>query len=111
MPVIVLAPRDEVYEKMLGNVQEVKARDGVVIAFSTRGGKGLGRLADYRYLLPSANPFLMTILLTVPLQLFAYHVADKRGNDVDQPRNLAKSVTVARLRAEGRQLKASLARR
>jgi len=94
MPVIVLAPRDEVYEKMLGNVQEVKARDGVVIAFSTRGGKGLGRLADFRYLLPSANPFLMAILLTIPLQLFAYHVADKRGNDVDQPRNLAKSVTV-----------------
>ncbi len=94
MPVIVLAPRDGVYEKMLGNVQEVKARDGVVIAFSTGGGRGLRRLSDERFLLPSTNPFLQTILLTVPLQLFAYHVADLRGNDVDQPRNLAKSVTV-----------------
>jgi glucosamine--fructose-6-phosphate aminotransferase (isomerizing) len=94
MPVIVLAPRDGVYEKILGNVEEVKARDGVVISFSTRKSRDLSRLADYRYLVPSTNPFLMTILLVIPLQLFAYHVADRRGNDVDQPRNLAKSVTV-----------------
>jgi len=94
MPVIVLAPNDGVYEKMLGNVQEVRARDGVVIVFTTKGAKGLGRLADSRYVVPSTNPFLATILLTIPLQLFAYHVSDTRGNDVDQPRNLAKSVTV-----------------
>ena len=94
MPVIVLAPRDDVYEKMLGNVQEVRARDGVVIVFTTRGAKGLGKLTDFKYVVPSSNPFLATILLTIPLQLFAYHVADTRGNDVDQPRNLAKSVTV-----------------
>jgi glucosamine--fructose-6-phosphate aminotransferase (isomerizing) len=94
MPVIVLAPRDGVYEKMLGNMEEVKARDGVVISFSTRGSGELSRLADYHYLVPATNPFLMTILLVIPLQLFAYHVADRRGNDVDQPRNLAKSVTV-----------------
>jgi glucosamine--fructose-6-phosphate aminotransferase (isomerizing) len=94
MPVIVLAPRDGVYEKMLANIQEVKARDGVVVVFTTREGKGLSRLADHRFVVPATNPFLTTILLTVPLQLFAYHVADMRGNDVDQPRNLAKSVTV-----------------
>jgi glucosamine--fructose-6-phosphate aminotransferase (isomerizing) len=94
MPVIVLAPVDGVYEKMLGNVQEVRARDGVVIVFTTKGAKGLGRLTDHKYVVPSTNPFLATILLTIPLQLFAYHVADTRGNDVDQPRNLAKSVTV-----------------
>jgi len=94
MPVIVLAPRDEVYEKMLGNIQEVRARDGIVIAFSTKGAREIDRLAEHTFYLPPANPFLMSILATVPLQLFAYHVADKRGNDVDQPRNLAKSVTV-----------------
>jgi glucosamine--fructose-6-phosphate aminotransferase (isomerizing) len=94
LPVIVLAPHDEVYEKMLGNVQEVKARGGVVIAFSDRAGKELAGLADHAYIVPRANPFVSAILLTVPLQLFAYHVADTRGNDVDQPRNLAKSVTV-----------------
>ena len=94
MPVIVLVPRDAVYEKMLSNIEEVKARDGVIVAFSHRGARGLKRLADFRYFLPSTNPFLSTILFTIPLQLFAYHVADRRGNDVDQPRNLAKSVTV-----------------
>jgi glucosamine--fructose-6-phosphate aminotransferase (isomerizing) len=94
MPVIVLAPRDDVYEKIHGNMEEVKARDGVVISFSTRGSKEMARLADHHYLVPATNPFLMTILLVIPLQLFAYHVADRRGNDVDQPRNLAKSVTV-----------------
>ncbi len=94
MPVVVLAPKDEVYEKMLGNVQEVRARDGAVIAFSTEGATGLDGLAEHTFYLPRANPYLTAILLTIPLQLFAYHVADRRGNDVDQPRNLAKSVTV-----------------
>jgi glucosamine--fructose-6-phosphate aminotransferase (isomerizing) len=92
MPVIVLAPRDEVYEKMLGNVQEVKARDGVVIAFSTRGGKGLGRLADFRYLLPSANPFLMAILLTIPVQLFAYHEDHGKGGPLRRRAGAARAL-------------------
>jgi len=94
LPVVVLAPHDDVYDKMLGNVQEVKARGGIVVAFSDRAGRELGALADHLYTVPRANPFVSAALLTVPLQLFAYHVADTRGNDVDQPRNLAKSVTV-----------------
>jgi glucosamine--fructose-6-phosphate aminotransferase (isomerizing) len=95
LPVVVLAPADDIYDKMFGNIQEVKARDGIVIAFTTKKGeRGLKKLADHCFRIPDASPWLTAILMTVPLQLFAYHVADKRGNDVDQPRNLAKSVTV-----------------
>ena len=69
-------------------------RLATVIAFTTKGSRGLEKLAAHTFHLPRANPFLTAILATIPLQLFAYHVADKRGSDVDQPRNLAKSVTV-----------------
>ncbi len=94
LPVIVLAPRNENFSKMYGNIEEVKSRYGIVIAFTDRAGRDLASKADHLYTVPRTNPFLTPILLTVPLQLFAYHLADARGHDVDQPRNLAKSVTV-----------------
>jgi len=94
LPVIVLAPRDDNFSKMFGNLEEVRARRGIVIAFTDRAGKDLAAKADHLYAVPRTNPFLTPLLLAVPLQLFAYHVAEARGHDVDQPRNLAKSVTV-----------------
>ncbi|BCS30807.1 glutamine--fructose-6-phosphate aminotransferase [isomerizing] [Luteitalea sp. TBR-22] len=98
MPVVALAPRDHVFEKMLGNVQEVKARGGSVIAITEEGEPHLWSLLDprrdARLVLPPIHPLLSPITMTVPLQLLAYHVAVLRGCDVDQPRNLAKSVTV-----------------
>jgi len=94
LPVVVLAPRDGSFSKMYGNLEEVKARRGIVIAFTDRAGKDLHAKADHLFTVPRTNPFLAPILLAVPLQLFAYHVAEARGHDVDQPRNLAKSVTV-----------------
>src|SRR3954467_11457626 len=100
MPVIVLAPRDSAaepgvnYEKILGNLQEVRARGGRVIAIHSEGDKQVPRLAEASIPLPQANPLLMPIVSVIPTQLFSYHVADHRGTDVDQPRNLAKSVTV-----------------
>jgi len=94
LPVVVLAPRDGLFGKIFANLKEVKARHGVVIAFTDRGGRDLAAEADHLFVVPRTNPFLTPILLTVPLQLFAYHVAEARGHDVDQPRNLAKSVTV-----------------
>jgi glucosamine--fructose-6-phosphate aminotransferase (isomerizing) len=98
MPVVALAPRDHVYEKMLGNVQEVKARGGSVIAVTTDAKGPLASLIDPRkdflLTLPEAHPFLNPVVMVVPLQLLAYHIAVRRGCDVDQPRNLAKSVTV-----------------
>ncbi len=94
LPVVVLAPRDENFSKMYGNLEEVKSRYGVVIAFTDRAGRDLAAKADYLFTVPRTNPFLTPLLLSVPLQLFAYHVAEARGHDVDQPRNLAKSVTV-----------------
>ncbi|GBE15607.1 glutamine--fructose-6-phosphate aminotransferase [isomerizing] [bacterium BMS3Abin14] len=94
MPVVFLAPRDSVYEKILGNLEEVKARGGIVIAVADHDDKALLDTADHLITLPRTNPILTPILSTVPLQLFAYHVAVLRGTDVDQPRNLAKSVTV-----------------
>lgn len=94
MPVVAIAPRDKVYSKMLGNVEEVKARDGIVIAVVTDGDDELSAKADHVIHIPPAPPLLVPILSVVPLQLLAYHVAVRRGCDVDQPRNLAKSVTV-----------------
>jgi glucosamine--fructose-6-phosphate aminotransferase (isomerizing) len=94
MPVVVLAPRDRVYEKILGNIEEVKARDGMVIAFGTEGDTELPDKVDYCFTLPRTSHRLMPILMTLPLQLLAYHIAVRKGCDVDQPRNLAKSVTV-----------------
>jgi glucosamine--fructose-6-phosphate aminotransferase (isomerizing) len=98
MPVVALAPHDDVFEKMLGNVQEVKARGGSVIALATEGADDLDRMLDPArdavLRLPAAPAFAMPIVAVVPLQLLAYHIAVRRGCDVDQPRNLAKSVTV-----------------
>ena len=98
MPIVALAPRDAVFEKMLGNVQEAKARGGTVIALTTADDSTLAELldpaSDVVLRVPAAPPMLMPVLLSVPLQLLAYHIAVRRGCDVDQPRNLAKSVTV-----------------
>ncbi len=98
MPVVALAPRDQVFEKMLGNMQEVKARGGSVIALTTQGDDTLSsildRSRDVVLHLPQAPALLMPILMALPLQLLAYDIAVRRGCDVDQPRNLAKSVTV-----------------
>jgi len=98
MPVVALAPRDHVFEKMLGNIQEVKARGGTVIAVTTEGDpralEVLDPDRDVHIEVPESHPLLTPVVLVVPLQLLAYHIAVRRGCDVDQPRNLAKSVTV-----------------
>jgi len=94
MPIVVLAGKNGVYEKILANIQEVKARSGIVIALATAGDTEIGKIADHVITVPATNQLLMPILMSVPLQLLAYHMAVLRGADVDQPRNLAKSVTV-----------------
>jgi glucosamine--fructose-6-phosphate aminotransferase (isomerizing) len=98
MPVVALAPRDHVFDKMLGNIQEVKARGGSIIALTTGRDDQVESLVDAVHdsivPLPDAPRLLVPIVAAVPLQLLAYHVAVRRGCDVDQPRNLAKSVTV-----------------
>jgi glucosamine--fructose-6-phosphate aminotransferase (isomerizing) len=98
MPVVAIAPNDHVFEKMIGNVQEAKARGGSVIAITTEGDPRMAALLDPQhdvYLpMPATTPLLTPIVMTIPLQLLAYHIAVRRGCDVDQPRNLAKSVTV-----------------
>ncbi|SPP65543.1 glutamine--fructose-6-phosphate transaminase (isomerizing) [Nitrospira lenta] len=94
MPVVVLAPRDRLYEKTVSNLMEVKARHAPVIAFVAEGERELGKIADAVFTIPDTHPLLSPILFTIPLQLLAYHIAVLRGADVDQPRNLAKSVTV-----------------
>ena len=94
MPVVAIAPQDEVYDKMVGNVSEVKARDGVVIGIVTEGEETIRGLADFTIDLPPMAALLAPIAALIPLQLLAYHVAAQKGCDVDQPRNLAKSVTV-----------------
>src|SRR5207245_4480443 len=98
LPVVAIAPHDLVFEKMLGNVQEVKARSGSVVALTTRGDDKLKSMLDpqrdFVLEVPEATEMLTPIVMVVPLQLLAYDIAVRRGCDVDQPRNLAKSVTV-----------------
>jgi glucosamine--fructose-6-phosphate aminotransferase (isomerizing) len=98
MPVVVIATADHVYEKMLSNIQEAKARGGAVIAIATDGDDTLWRLLDSNrdsiISIPAISPELAPVAIVIPLQLIAYHIAVRRGCDVDQPRNLAKSVTV-----------------
>jgi glutamine---fructose-6-phosphate transaminase (isomerizing) len=94
MPVVVIAPKDAVYEKVKSNIEEVKARGGRIIAVVTEGDLELTRYADHVIQIPRTHDSLTPILATVPLQLLAYHIAVLRECDVDQPRNLAKSVTV-----------------
>jgi glucosamine--fructose-6-phosphate aminotransferase (isomerizing) len=94
MPVVVLVPRDRLYEKTVSNLMEVKARRAPVIALVAEGERELGKIADAVFTVPDTHPLMSPILFTIPLQLLAYHIAVLRGADVDQPRNLAKSVTV-----------------
>ncbi len=95
MPVIVIAPRDTHYDKTLGNLQEAKARDGLLIVITTENAASdLATLSDDIFTIPNVRPELSPLFTVLPLQLFAYHVADFKGTDVDQPRNLAKTVTV-----------------
>jgi glutamine---fructose-6-phosphate transaminase (isomerizing) len=97
MPVVAIAPEDLVFEKMIGNMQEVKARGGSVVALTTRNDKLASILEasnDFIVEVPKASELLTPIVMTIPLQLLAYDIAVRRGCDVDQPRNLAKSVTV-----------------
>lgn len=94
LPVVVLAGRNSVYDKILSNIEEVKARGGIVIGITTEGDKDIMQRVNHAIPVPATNPLLMPILMCIPLQLLAYHIAVLRGADVDQPRNLAKSVTV-----------------
>jgi len=94
MPVVVLAGKNGVYEKILANIEEVKARGGIVIAVTTEGDAEIVKRVNHAIPVPATNQLLMPILMSIPLQLLAYHIAVLRGADVDQPRNLAKSVTV-----------------
>ncbi|MEO6828824.1 MAG: SIS domain-containing protein, partial [Acidobacteriaceae bacterium] len=101
LPVVVLATKDESdpesklrYEKTLSNIQEVTARSGQVIAIAIEGDKQIAQLVDHVVYIPHAPELLLPLLEVIPLQLLAYHIAVRRGCDVDQPRNLAKSVTV-----------------
>jgi glucosamine--fructose-6-phosphate aminotransferase (isomerizing) len=94
MPVVFVAPHDSVFEKLVSNVQEVKARRGTVIAITTRDEPALEGKVDYEFRIPETIEALTPVLAAIPLQLLAYYIAVKRGANVDQPRNLAKSVTV-----------------
>src|SRR5688572_10547916 len=98
MPVVAIAPDDHVFEKMVGNVQEAKARGGSVIAITSEGDTRMSAILDAQrdvlLAMPRTSPMLTPVVMTIPLQLLAYHIAVRRGCDVDQPRNLAKSVTV-----------------
>jgi glutamine---fructose-6-phosphate transaminase (isomerizing) len=94
MPVVFITPHDSVFDKVVSNVQEVKARGGRVIAITTRDEHALEGKLDYEFRIPETKDMLSPVLASVPLQLLAYYIAVKRGTNVDQPRNLAKSVTV-----------------
>jgi len=101
LPVVVIATRDETdhesmtrYEKSVSNIKEVKARDGIVISIVTEGDQLAREASDHAIEIPAAPEIMTPILEIIPLQLLAYHIAVRRGCDVDQPRNLAKSVTV-----------------
>jgi glucosamine--fructose-6-phosphate aminotransferase (isomerizing) len=94
MPVVALAPRGRVYDKILSNLEEIRARDGIVITVGTEGDNELKRHADYVLYVPDVPELLQPLVTVLPLQLLAYHIAVRLGCDVDQPRNLAKSVTV-----------------
>src|SRR5256886_232956 len=94
MPVVFVAPRDPVFAKVVSTMQEVKARRGRIIAVTTQGNDDLRGLVDHELRVPATAPLLTPVLTVIPLQLLAYHIAARRGCDVDRPRNLAKSVTV-----------------
>lgn len=93
-PVFAIVPQDDVYEKMISNVEEVKARSAPVLALATEGDKNIAEIADDVIYIPETHPIVQPILSTIPMQLFAYYVGLEKGLNVDRPRNLAKSVTV-----------------
>jgi glucosamine--fructose-6-phosphate aminotransferase (isomerizing) len=93
-PTVAICPSDSVYEKMVSNMQEIKARKGKIIAIATKGNEEIKKIADNVIYIPKTLEMLTPILATIPLQLFAYYAAALRGCDIDKPRNLAKSVTV-----------------
>jgi glucosamine--fructose-6-phosphate aminotransferase (isomerizing) len=94
MPVVVIANRSPVYDKVLSNLEQVRSREGIVIAIASEGDGEIASKANEVVRIPDLGDFLTSVLATIPLQLLAYHVATLKGTDVDQPRNLAKSVTV-----------------
>jgi len=94
MPVVAVCPMDAQYEKMLSNVQEVRAREGQIIAIATKGDEAMLELAAHAVWIPKVPDEVLPLLTVLPMQLIAYFVANLKGNDVDQPRNLAKTVTV-----------------
>jgi glucosamine--fructose-6-phosphate aminotransferase (isomerizing) len=94
MPVVIIATKDSSYEKIVSNIQEVKARKGKIIAIVTEGDTQVREMADHVIEIPETNEILVPLLATIPFQLLSYHIAVMRNCNVDQPRNLAKSVTV-----------------
>jgi glucosamine--fructose-6-phosphate aminotransferase (isomerizing) len=94
VPVVCLVPQDNVYEKMISQVEQVRSRDGIVIALINEGDEQVAKKSNHLLRIPKTHPLLTPIISVIPLQLLAYHMAVRRGADVDQPRNLAKSVTV-----------------
>ncbi len=94
LPVIVLAPMDNLYQKVISNIQEVKSRGGIVLAITDDFDNEIYKISDKCMTVPRTNTYLTPVLMAIPVQLLAYHVGVLRGCDVDQPRNLAKSVTV-----------------
>jgi glucosamine--fructose-6-phosphate aminotransferase (isomerizing) len=94
MPVLAIAPQDPWYEKMISQIEQARARGGRVFAVATEGDKRVENLVDGVFWVPAVNWLLSPVITVIPLQLLAYHIARLRGLDVDQPRNLAKSVTV-----------------
>lgn len=94
MPVVFIAPHDKTYEKILSNIEQVKSRKGIIIVITDKHSKELEKLSDYLIVVPSTHANIFPILVSIPLQLLAYHLAVLRGCNIDQPRNLAKSVTV-----------------
>lgn len=94
MPTVVIAPNDELHEKIISNIQQIKARRGSVIAIVTKGDSTIAAIADYTLEIPDVPEIISPIIASIPLQLLAYHIAIKKGCNVDMPRNLAKSVTV-----------------
>jgi glucosamine--fructose-6-phosphate aminotransferase (isomerizing) len=94
MPVVVIANKSSVYDKVVSNLEQVRSRDGVVIAIASEGDEEIADKVSEVIRIPDLGEYLTSVLATVPLQLLAYHVAVLKGTDVDQPRNLAKSVTV-----------------
>ena len=94
MPTFAICPQDEFYEKTFSNIKEIKARNGKVICLATQGDTKIETISDDTIFIPKVDPILYPLLETVPIHLFAYHIANLKECDIDKPRNLAKSVTV-----------------